>query len=233
MLVDRKNQQSNNIEISHQDPFTIYNLGHIGLSSVAVSGVQPDASLKDTLIALDLTTRTMLIYGSRYAGEMKKGVFSWMMYQMPLEDKLCLHSSANRNPIDESSHAGNDNCSLFFGMSGTGKTTLSSDPERVLIGDDEHVWTDDGVFNIEGGCYAKCIDLSEKHEPDIFRAIKFGSVLENVITSKHENVPDYTNDSITKNTRCSYPLKFIENSAVLGPMAGKGGHPKQIVFYSV
>lgn len=232
MLVDRKNQQSNNIEISYQEPFTIYNLGHIGLSSVAISGVEPDASLKDTLIALDLTSRTMLIYGSRYAGEMKKGVFSWMMYQMPLEDKLCLHSSANRIPIADNGGSGvdNDNCSLFFGMSGTGKTTLSSDPERVLIGDDEHVWTDDGVFNIEGGCYAKCIDLSEEHEPDIYRAIKYGSVLENVITSKYDNVPDYTDDSITKNTRCSYPLKFIENSAVSGPMAGKGGHPKQIVF---
>ena len=199
-----------------EKPFTIYNLGHIGLSSVILSGVKPDASLKDTLIALDLTNRVMLIYGTRYAGEMKKGVFSWMMYQMPLENKLCLHSSANRLSIETDNDVKHDNCSLFFGMSGTGKTTLSSDPERVLIGDDEHVWHDEGVFNIEGGCYAKCIDLSEKQEPDIYRAIRYGSVLENVIVNVEDNSPKYEDDSITKNTRCSYPLSFIPNSAVEG-----------------
>tara|TARA_B100001059_G_scaffold7630_1_gene6359 strand:+ start:113 stop:1816 length:1704 start_codon:yes stop_codon:yes gene_type:complete len=232
----QKNRESNLVmgnDVEHginEKPFTIYNLGHVGLSSVILSGVEPDASLKDTLIAIDLTNRVMLIYGTRYAGEMKKGVFSWMMYQMPLENKLCLHSSANRLSVENDDDVKRDNCSLFFGMSGTGKTTLSSDPERILIGDDEHVWHDDGVFNIEGGCYAKCIDLSEEQEPDIYRAIRYGSVLENVIVDAKDNTPLYEDDSITKNTRCSYPLSFIPNSAIEGKYAGKGGHPDQIVF---
>ena len=209
--------------------FTIYNLGLVSLEDVPVTPQLKDESLRDTLVAIDLTKRIMLIYGTRYAGEMKKGILTWMMYQMTIENKLCLHSSANRNKgsyLDLST----DNVTLFFGMSGTGKTTLSSDPERILIGDDEHVWTDRGIFNIEGGCYAKCIDLKECHEPDIFRAVRYGSVLENVVVKGLENTPEFSDDSITKNTRCSYPLSYIPNSACSGEFAGLGGHPNQIVF---
>lgn len=160
----------------------------------------------------------MVILGTQYAGEMKKGVLTLMMYLMPLQGQLCLHSSAN-----EDDHG---NVTVFFGLSGTGKTTLSADPRRKLIGDDEHVWTTEGVFNVEGGCYAKCIGLTDEAEPEIFRAIRFGSVVENVVMEPDSRKVDYNDISITENTRCAYPLEFIPNAKLpaLGP------HPNNVIL---
>ena len=141
-----------------------------------------------------------------------------MNYIMPKKGILSMHSSANVGK--------NGDVSLFFGLSGTGNTTLSADPNRSLIGDDEHCWTDDGIFNIEGGCYAKCIDLSEEKEPDIFHAIRHGTVLENVVFDSQSRRVDYTDSSVTENTRASYPIEYIENSLV--PCLG--GHPDNILF---
>lgn len=143
----------------------------------------------DTSVALDFGTRTMVILGTQYAGEMKKGVFTIMNYLMPKQGLLPLHSSCNEGV--------NGDVTLFFGLSGTGKTALSADPQRKLIGDDEHVWGDDGVFNIEGGCYAKCVGLTEEKEPDIYRAIRFGSVLENVNFYPGTKNVNYFDTSIT------------------------------------
>jgi phosphoenolpyruvate carboxykinase (ATP) len=171
-----------------------------------------------TGVLLDLDRREMVILGTSYAGEMKKGVFTFMNHAMPLRGVLSMHCSANEGASGD--------VTLFFGLSGTGKTTLSSDPRRHLIGDDEHCWTDDGVFNIEGGCYAKCIDLDEEHEPQIYHAIRFGSVLENVVFDPATRVPDYGDSSLTENTRACYPIDSIENAKV--PCAA--GHPSNIVF---
>ena len=162
----------------------------------------------------------MVILGTNYAGEMKKGIFTAMNYWMPRRGVLSMHCSANQGKDGHST--------LFFGLSGTGKTTLSSDPRRPLIGDDEHCWTDSGVFNIEGGCYAKCLNLSEEHEPQIFRAIRFGAVLENVIFDAETRVPDYKNRSLTENTRACYPIEHIDGALV--PCIGT--HPQNIIFLS-
>ncbi|EPT00178.1 hypothetical protein FOMPIDRAFT_1123130, partial [Fomitopsis schrenkii] len=149
-----------------------------------------------------------MVLGTEYAGEMKKGVFSAMHYLQPVKfGQLSLHSSANMG-IDK------QDVTLFFGLSGTGKTTLSADPRRKLIGDDEHVWSDDGVFNIEGGCYAKCINLSAEKEPEIYNAIHFGSILENVMYNPLTRVPDYDIISFTENTRWAYPIEFIDNAQI-------------------
>jgi len=165
------------------------------------------------------TWAEMVILGTQYAGEMKKGILTLMMYKMPLMGQLCLHSSANEDPAT-------GNVTVFFGLSGTGKTTLSADPRRHLIGDDEHVWTDTGVFNVEGGCYAKCIALSEATEPEIFRAIRFGAVVENVVYDPVSRKVDYDDISITENTRCAYPLEFIPNAKL--PAVGK--HPNHVIL---
>jgi phosphoenolpyruvate carboxykinase (ATP) len=149
---------------------------------------------------------------------MKKGVFTIMNYLMPKKGELSMHCSATANPESDAS-------SLLFGLSGTGKTTLSADPNRLLIGDDEHVWTERGVFNIEGGCYAKTIDLTLKSEPDIYRAIRFGAVLENVVLGQDSRA-DYTDASITENTRGSYPLEFIDNTKI----PAIAGQPTDIMF---
>lgn len=162
----------------------------------------------------------MVILGTQYAGEMKKGIFSVMHYFLPKQGVLSLHSSANEGP--------NGDVSLFFGLSGTGKTTLSADPHRKLIGDDEHGWSDKGVFNIEGGCYAKCINLSAATEPEIFGAIKFGTVLENVEFDPYTREVDYNSAAITENTRSSYPIEYIPNAKV--PCVGV--HPKNIILLS-
>jgi phosphoenolpyruvate carboxykinase (ATP) len=181
-----------------------------------------DPNLKDissqTSVSLCLSRGEFVILGSEYAGEMKKGVFTIMHYIMPKQDVLSMHCSANEGSDGD--------VSIFFGLSGTGKTTLSADPARRLIGDDEHCWTDDGVFNIEGGCYAKVIDLSESAEPDIYRAIRFGSVLENVVFDENSREVDYTDSSITENTRCAYPIEFIDNAKI--PCVA--GTPKNIIF---
>jgi phosphoenolpyruvate carboxykinase (ATP) len=203
--------------------FTIYNVGELSLRAVDSRlnelGIERDPTLDDTLVVLDFTQMEMVIYGTRYAGEMKKGVLTLFMYLMPLNNNLTLHSSANVDPKT------NESC-LFFGLSGTGKTTISADPNRDLIGDDEHVWTSDGIFNIEGGCYAKCIGLSEESEPEIFRAIKYNAVLENVVLDLVTREVDYNDISITPNTRVAYPLSHIPNVRI----PAKAGHPKQVIL---
>ncbi len=171
-----------------------------------------------TSVGVNLEKKEMAILGTEYAGEMKKGIFSVMNYLMPLQDVLPMHCSAN---VGEQGDV-----SILFGLSGTGKTTLSADPKRKLIGDDEHCWTEEGVFNIEGGCYAKAIDLSEEKEPDIYNAIRFGTILENVVYDEKTRKVDYTDTSITQNTRASYPIQFIDNIQ----MPCMAGHAKNIIF---
>jgi phosphoenolpyruvate carboxykinase (ATP) len=171
-----------------------------------------------TSVDLSFEKREVVILGTEYAGEMKKGIFTVMNYIMPKKNILSMHCSAN-----EGKHG---DVTLFFGLSGTGKTTLSADPERQLIGDDEHCWTDQGVFNIEGGCYAKAIDLSAEKEPEIFNAIRFGTVLENVVYDPQTHEVDFHDTSITQNTRAAYPIEYIDNAKV--PCIG--GHPKNIIL---
>ena len=172
-----------------------------------------------TSIDLSFESREMVILGTEYAGEMKKGVFTIMNYLMPKRGLLSMHCSATADPKTDKS-------SVLFGLSGTGKTTLSADPKRRLIGDDEHVWGDDGIFNIEGGCYAKTIDLTPENEPDIFHALHFGSVLENVVFDDEGHGVDFHDTSITQNTRGAYPIEFIRNAKV--PCVA--GHPTDIIF---
>lgn len=179
-----------------------------------IDGVNSEVS-----IIIDFENGLGLICGTLYSGELKKLVFSIMNYLMPKENVLPMHCSANIDPITK-------HTAIFFGLSGTGKTTLSTEPNRKLIGDDEHGWTDSGIFNFEGGCYAKCINLNEKTEPDIYNAIKFGSVVENVIIDEKTRKIDYTDNSITQNTRVAYPLDYIKNSEILGV----GGIPDVIIF---
>jgi phosphoenolpyruvate carboxykinase (ATP) len=172
-----------------------------------------------TFIVLHLSRRMILIGGTRYAGELKKAMFTVMNYLMPKQGVLSMHCSANVGPHGDTA--------LFFGLSGTGKTTLSADPERGLIGDDEHGWSDEGVFNYEGGCYAKVINLSREQEPDIYATTQmFGTILENVVLDPASRKVLFADQSITENTRASYPLHYIRNHRP----SGRGGHPKNIVF---
>ncbi len=180
-----------------------------------------DNTASDTFICLSFEKKLAIIGNSAYAGEIKKSVFTILNYLMPLEGVLSMHCSANVNPNDA------DDVALFFGLSGTGKTTLSADPTRRLIGDDEHGWSDDGVFNFEGGCYAKCIGLSESAEPEIYATTKhFGTILENVPFDPITRLIDLDDDSITENTRASYPLEFIANAVP----EKKAGHPKNVIL---
>jgi len=172
-----------------------------------------------TFIVLNLAQRMILIGGTRYAGELKKSMFTVMNYLLPKQGVLSMHCSANIGPAGDTA--------LFFGLSGTGKTTLSADPERGLIGDDEHGWSENGTFNFEGGCYAKVINLSKEQEPDIFATTEmFGTILENVVLEPGTKKVDFSNQSITENTRASYPLHYIRNHVP----SGKGTHPKHVVF---
>jgi len=172
-----------------------------------------------TFIVLHLSRRMILIGGTRYAGELKKAMFTVMHYLMPKDGVLSMHCSANIGTHGDTA--------LFFGLSGTGKTTLSADPERWLIGDDEHGWSSHGVFNFEGGCYAKVINLSAEQEPDIFATTQmFGTILENVVLDPHTRKVRFEDQSVTENTRASYPLPYIRNHVP----SGRGGHPKNIVF---
>jgi len=173
----------------------------------------------ETVIAIDFTRRMILIGGSYYAGEMKKSVFTTLNYYLPAESVMPMHCSAN---VGE-----NGDVALFFGLSGTGKTTLSADPSRTLIGDDEHGWGPHGVFNFEGGCYAKCIRLSKEAEPEIHAAtLRFGTVLENVIFDPETRICDFDDDRKTENTRSAYPLDYIPNAS----RTGRAGMPKNIVL---
>jgi phosphoenolpyruvate carboxykinase (ATP) len=172
----------------------------------------------ETFVAFNLTENMQLIGGTWYGGEMKKGLFSVMNYLLPLRGIASMHCSANMGEKDD--------VAIFFGLSGTGKTTLSADPKRRLIGDDEHGWDDDGVFNFEGGCYAKVIDLDPQQEPDIFNAIRRDALLENV-TIDADNVVDFSDRSCTENTRVSYPIEHIEN--IVKPVS-KGGPAEKVIF---
>ena len=172
----------------------------------------------EAFVILHLKKKIIIIGGTGYVGEIKKAVFSSMNFLLPFKDVFPMHCSAN---VDD-----DNNSALFFGLSGTGKTTLSADIERHLIGDDEHGWSKNGIFNFEGGCYAKVINLKEESEPEIFHAIKFGTVLENVVIDKKTKIADYTDGTFTQNTRAAYPIHHISNPV----MDGKGPHPKTVLF---
>lgn len=172
-----------------------------------------------TFIVLNLKEHAILIGGTRYAGELKKSMFTVMNYLLPKQGVLSMHCSANIGPAGDTA--------LFFGLSGTGKTTLSADPSRSLIGDDEHGWSNEGTFNFEGGCYAKVVNLSAESEPDIYATTRmFGTVLENVVLKQPTRQVDFASTSITENTRASYPLEYIRNHVP----SGRGGHPRNVVF---
>ena len=195
------------------------------LTVVDLPSFKPDAKRhggregSDTMVAIDFARKIVLICGSSYAGEMKKSVFTTLNFYLPAENVVPMHCSANVGP--------NGDSALFFGLSGTGKTTLSADPHRTLIGDDEHGWGPDGIFNFEGGCYAKCIKLAQEAEPMIWDATnRFGAVLENVVFDPVTRIPDYDDGSKTENTRSAYPMEFIPNAS----RTGRAGHPKNVIF---
>ncbi|KAL5777481.1 hypothetical protein ACOSP7_010407 [Xanthoceras sorbifolium] len=192
--------------------FTIYNAGQFPCNRYT------HYMTSSTSIDINLGRKEMVILGTQYAGEMKKGLFSLMHYLMPKRQILSLHSGCNVGKEGD--------VALFFGLSGTGKTTLSTDHNRYLIGDDEHCWSENGVSNIEGGCYAKCIDLSKEKEPDIWNAIKFGTVLENIVFDEHTREVDYSDKSVTENTRAAYPIEYIPNAKI--PCVGP--HPRNVIL---
>jgi phosphoenolpyruvate carboxykinase (ATP) len=197
---------------NHKPEFTVIAVPHF------LAEPSRDGTNSEAFIIVDFTSKVVLIGGTLYAGEMKKSIFGVMNFILPERNVFPMHCSANMGLDGDTA--------LFFGLSGTGKTTLSADPKRRLIGDDEHGWSPAGIFNFEGGCYAKCIRLSKEHEPQIWNALRFGSVLENVILDPETHAPNYDDDSITENTRAAYPVDYIENAL----MPGVGGHPKTIVF---
>jgi phosphoenolpyruvate carboxykinase (ATP) len=214
-----------NMFIREEDPaalagfepnFTVINVAHLQAEP------ERDGTRSSTFILLDLAKRLVLIGGTRYAGEIKKSIFSVMNYVLPRQGVLSMHCSANYGP-----GITKDDVALFFGLSGTGKTTLSADPGRTLIGDDEHGWSEDGVFNIEGGCYAKVIRLSQEGEPEIYATTRhFATVLENVACDPQTRKLDLDDDQLTENTRSSYPLTQLTHV----DLGGQAGHPKNVVF---
>lgn len=195
-----------------EDPFLILVAPNFACDPVR------DGTRSDAAIMIDHASRRALIAGTRYSGEIKKCVFSIMNFELPQDGVLPMHCSANQAP--------DGSTAVFFGLSGTGKTTLSADPARVLIGDDEHGWADDGVFNFEAGCYAKCIDLDPAREPDIHQAIRFGALTENVVIDEATRTPLFSDGSITENTRAAYPLTHI---ARIEP-SGRGQVPSTVIF---
>jgi phosphoenolpyruvate carboxykinase (ATP) len=182
-----------------------------------VANPEIDGTNSEAFIIIHFEKKVVIIGGTKYCGEIKKSLFSVMNYILPFKGVMPMHCSANVGQ--------NGDTALFFGLSGTGKTTLSADKDRMLIGDDEHGWSDHGVFNFEGGCYAKCIKLSAESEPQIWKAIKFGTVLENVVLDD-AGIPDYDSDQFTENTRAGYPVSYIDNALE----SGIGGNPSTIVF---
>jgi len=197
--------------------WTIIDASRLELEDPAKYGVK-----NKLCIVQSLERKLVLIVGTRYAGEIKKSIFYAMNYDLPEVGVFPMHCSANVAKDDPS------NVAVFFGLSGTGKTTLSADPKRRLIGDDEHGWSDRGVFNFEGGCYAKCINLSQEGEPQIWNAIRFGSVIENVVVDPVTRVPNYDSAARTENTRVTYPLDFVPDAV----MPSVGSHPKNVIFLS-
>jgi len=198
--------------------FTIINASDVSNKDFKSLGMN-----SETFILFHLGRRIAIIGGTEYGGEMKKGIFSVLHYLLPQRGVLSMHCSANVY-VDSSNPA------IFFGLSGTGKTTLSTDPLRPLIGDDEHGWSDDGIFNFEGGCYAKVINLNKDEEPDIYNAIREGALLENVVYNEETKVIDFTDGSKTENTRVSYPLNHIDNSVYGQGKPSVAGHPEKIIF---
>ena len=197
--------------------FTIINASDIANENFKKHGLN-----SSTFIIFSLEKKVAIIGGTEYAGEMKKGIFSVLHYLLPQKNILSMHCSCN---VDESGQ----NVALFFGLSGTGKTTLSTDHTRPLVGDDEHGWSDNGIFNFEGGCYAKVIRLNKVEEPDIFSAIRHGALLENVVHDEN-NIIDFDDGSKTENTRVSYPITHIKNSLAASGKRSSVGHPKTIIF---
>ena len=200
------------LEAFGEPDFVIYNAGEFPANR------QTMHMTSKTSVDLSFEDAEMVILGTEYAGEMKKGVFTVMHYLMPKKGVLSMHCSSNEGSDGD--------VSLFFGLSGTGKTTLSADPNRTLIGDDEHCWSDEGVFNIEGGCYAKAVGLTEENEPEIYNAIRYGTVLENMVYDEETRKVDYDDTSITQNTRASYPLEHIDNAKI----PAVADHPDNVIF---
>ena len=198
--------------------FTIINASDVSNKDFKTLGMN-----SETFILFHLGRRIAIIGGTEYGGEMKKGIFSVLHYLLPQRGVLSMHCSANV-------YVDGGNPAIFFGLSGTGKTTLSTDPVRPLIGDDEHGWSDDGIFNFEGGCYAKVINLNKDEEPDIYNAIREGALLENVVYNEETKVIDFTDGSKTENTRVSYPLNHIDNSVYGQGKPSVAGHPEKIIF---
>merc|ERR1712100_788127 len=220
MLVPAKPEEMT--EFLNKKPFVVMNAGKFPCNRFT------EGMSSGTSVAVSLEKGEMVILGTQYAGEMKKGVFTIMNYYMPLMPSRDLPPAERGLPLHASANIGKDNdVSIFFGLSGTGKTTLSADPKRDLIGDDEHVWTTKGVFNIEGGCYAKCVGLTRDKEPEIYDAIRFGAVLENVVYDDSTREVDYYDTSVTENTRLAYPLQFIPNARI---PAVVDHHPKNVIL---
>ena len=211
--------RSENGELKDFKPgFTIINASDVTNENFEEFGMN-----SETFILFHMEKRLAIIGGTEYGGEMKKGIFSVLHYLLPQKGVLSMHCSAN---VYEDSR----NPAIFFGLSGTGKTTLSTDPVRPLIGDDEHGWSDDGIFNFEGGCYAKVINLNPEEEPDIYNAIREGALLENVVYDKTTRKIDFSDGSKTENTRVSYPLNHINNSVNGKGQPSVAGHPEKIIF---
>ena len=198
--------------------FTIINASDVNNKKFKEYGMN-----SETFIIFHLAKKIAIIGGTEYGGEMKKGIFSVLNYLLPLKGVLSMHCSANVDPNTMET-------ALFFGLSGTGKTTLSTDAKRPLIGDDEHGWSDNGIFNFEGGCYAKVIRLNRHTEPEIFNAIRSGALLENVVYDEQTGKVDYDDESKTENTRVSYPIHYIENSLAADGKPSRADHPKKIIF---